>query len=301
MKTSFFTQSSISLESLKQSIKLDDNVLGCLIWWTVPKQRIPASIFQDILTNLNLPKLRKVSGKSALRKSLKSAEKSGLVRKIKDTPAEAVYALVKEKIDLVNLDIDLEKLNVVSYDKILKKLIFRNSSDEHTIIDLFDYFLENYTETDIRSYFLKLMRAQAIVVRKSGGIYFSTNTGLVKALEIISQSLPGTIIYWFPILDIENRMDVLMNIVTRKLAEEVSDLISFSSEIVSKKSGSKILDRKFEESKALREKISNFGGLLSDHGQDLKDRLMEMENRYSLAKLYVEDVEQEQLSLNMIT
>jgi hypothetical protein len=206
-------------------------VLGWCLWWTISeteisKARLSAVIDYTIGSGYMPSDPRK---KKALRRSLdrvlSKMEEGGLVRKIRDDHEMAAYALVREVADKENVDVDLEKENIVIYRKDTEELQFKMNNSNDAIRDLFEHYLTAFTDEDIRSVAVEFVKSNGgVTLKENGGVYFLPSKVDVDALtSFIQQTNIASHVDVLPIINSDQAKKQMLTIVKDELERDIQE------------------------------------------------------------------------------
>ncbi len=263
---------------------LDDvdpsKALGFLVYWTIrdcelSKPKLEELLKDSIGTSYLPPTPRK---KRALKRALEDAEIEGLVRKIVDDDTKLAYCLVKEIKDKSTIDLTLEKLNIIIFDKTTGDIEFRGDHKNTEIKRLFAKFQTIYTGDDLRKITLDFVKSNSgISMRDSGGgIYFLKDHTDVEVLETFVGSITNNSkLYRFPFQDTKGSRIEMYSLIKHELetelellAEEVKEL----STIDTARRTSTFTNR-IDQFKELSAKTSLYRDLLSNDAESISKKI----------------------------
>jgi len=123
---------SKALTELQKSIG-KHSLLGSIVYWSFHDVDIPADELQMALNAYDLDlKVANVSDRRALTKALgilKRASKDKLIDKIIEDEDQVVYAVLDKAVDYKEMELNVENLNAVIFDKATKILEFKKNGD----------------------------------------------------------------------------------------------------------------------------------------------------------------------------
>lgn len=160
-------------------------LLGSVVYWSFSDVDVPAEEVQKAFQRAGLEfKVGTISDRRALTKALsvlKGAAKNKIVEKIIENADQAVYAVLGKEVDRENLELDVENLNAVIYDKSTHEISFKRNGDEVSteVDELFNSLQGTYNAEDMRRLTKRyLMSIGACTLRERGGVYFVPVTKL---------------------------------------------------------------------------------------------------------------------------
>jgi hypothetical protein len=191
---------TIDLSAGLPSVLTDDNVqvpiLGVIMTWSLSSLAVPRTDLIKAWTDAGfddkyIPK--EIRMRSRVLRVLKEMELNGFARRIKETVDEAAWALVAEKIDQANLNIDFNVEDRLVYNKKDKTVTVTDPAFQPTVDALLDQFGDRFLTNDIRGMVLDAVKdAGGIAWRDNGGVYFipASRLWVVNALQKFLDAFP---------------------------------------------------------------------------------------------------------------
>ncbi len=261
-------------------------VLGHTIWWTIRDVEEPAAKMEEVLERtLGKEFMPGEPGKKrALRLALDAIESKGLVRRIRDDEVMTAYALVREVVDRSAIDIELEKRNIVIFDKRSKELEFRAEHKNSEIRELFERYSTVYTANDIRGVVLEFVRARhGITLRETGGIYFLPHSQDVELLRKFVEEMGGEF-YSLPIVDSGKARGQMMNLVRLELLRDIEVAAEDVKRLAAKEGTQAGTYRnRLEDFQKLEAKMNAYVDLLKIDASEMETRLRGLRDEVSRA------------------
>lgn len=255
-------------------------VCGYMVWWSLMHDKEIARPEMEKIVGKTLGKSympAEPPAKRALRRGLEAAEEAGIIVKIRDDDAMTAYGLGKETKDEKKITFDLEKLNLVIFDKETKKLEFRGDYKQSEIQDLFERYCQFYTARDTLVVLLGYVKGcGAVTMRKNGGIYLMRSEADVNRLKDFIETTEGEC-YILPIADTKTARKQMLSLVKAELERDV-ELAAEEVKLLtgSDKSRASTFEHRLEEFKALQAKCSMFADLLTVDAAAIQNKVKEL-------------------------
>jgi hypothetical protein len=199
---------------------------------------------------------RKPQKRMALRRALRACESDGLIRKIRNDDVMLAYGLVEELPDEVNIDLDLNKLNIIILNKQSETLEFRGNHKNNQIQELFEKYSEAYTTEDVRKMIVNYIKARhGISVRDMGGTYYLRSVEDAETAQAFIQGLnSGSQALLFSVFDDSESRNAVGSLAKESMEKELELLAEEIKDLMAKNASETLLAKRLDRFKALRKK-----------------------------------------------
>ena len=213
--------------------------------------------------------------KRALRRALRAIESDGLIRKIRDDEIMIAYGLVEEIPDVEAIDLDLNKLNIIIFDKATEHLEFRGNHKNDEIRQLFELYSEVYTTEDVRKMVIAYIKEQhGISVREQGGTYYLRNVEHAETAQAFIQGLnSGSQALLFSVFDDAGSRDAVGNLAKEAIQRELELLAEEIKVLIADNASETVLGKRLEKFKNLRKKAKIYQDCMKEDVEVLRENL----------------------------
>jgi hypothetical protein len=250
-----------SVQKLTQAVtgsSKGGKIFGKLMVWSLSE----VEMLRDALEHLTERTIgieympRKPQKRMALRRALRACESDGLIRKIRNDDVMLAYGLVEELPDEINVDLDLNKLNIVILDKSSENLEFRGNHKNNQIQELFEKYSEIYTTEDVRKMIVNYIKSRhGISVRDMGGTYYLRSVEDAETAQAFIQGLnSGSQALLFSVFDDSESRNAVGSLAKESIEKELELLAEEIKDLMAKDASETLLAKRLDRFKALRKK-----------------------------------------------
>lgn len=276
------------LEKLQKKIG-SHPLLGAMVYWSFSDVDIPAQELQDAFEEHGIEyRLPNVTGRRALTKALtilKKAQKEKMIEKILEDEDQVVYAVLDKEVDRDRMELEVENLNAVIFNKATQDLEFKFSGDavSEQVKELFQELQGTYNAEDMRRLVKRYVtKLGCIMLRERGGVYFVPVTQL-KEVERLSKMVDATFrdshVSFLGIVDTERTQQTVGRDFKREMladvetaAQELVNLLDTNEEV-----RASTLQVRLDRYRFMHDKIEVYSELLRTDAKKIDTRVRKME------------------------
>lgn len=258
--------------------------LGDLLFWTLNDATVSRSVLETTWKTNNLdaallpePPTPEKALKQAIRDNA-SGHPELLLRFCRDSDAEVVFAVVREKRDQTgNLDYVVECR--IALEKKTERLTLDDPTHEvaRSVARRFRDLRDTHSSDEIRRCIVRTLSSfSAVTLRESGGVYWVANVhaGDVRRLQTAIESIGSSRVHLLPVHDSPEAQATLGEAAARSLEDELAELKHEVDEFLAVPPDRRsTLTRRIDSFDALRSKAQLFRDVLKVQVGDLETQL----------------------------
>lgn len=264
-------------------------LLGYAVYWSIKGVQIPQADFAKLLNKLGIPQsvAPDIREKSALNAAIREQSKGRrdvFHRSVLNDQEKAGFVISRSEVtNARKLDVSFSTETKIHFDKHSKQVTVEGDRKDE-IQSSYEHLKDTYTSERFRTVTLRIIRdlCQAVTIRDKGGFYFipSTHDEWFKKLQKLFEAFPECEIDLIPVIDSKAAKKSIWKALVGEVEGELAEM---EEKIAKYPDSERARNSRLDEYKALREKVENYGTLLSGTASEFEDRLKDIAKKIKTA------------------